>query len=175
MNRSLTSFLLILNFCIAPIVSFAQTSNVSFQDLVLPSEVEGMSKSTGNVYYSPVVRDRALIPVHIWGAVQRPGLHFVPTGTSLIEAISIAGGPATNARLRNVRLTRGDSDQLVNRFFNLTEGGGHEAYLYELQARDNIFIERSLLVENRNFYTSLVGVAATILSSVLVVREIKRN
>lgn len=87
----------------------------------------------------------------------------------------MAGGPAGNAKLKNVRLTRVGEGELNDRFFNISDGGGHDAYTFELRPRDNIFIDRSFMIENRSFYVSLVGVAATILSSVLVVREIQRR
>jgi protein involved in polysaccharide export with SLBB domain len=45
--------------------------------------------------------------VHVWGEVQRPGLYSVPTGTTLLDLLSLAGGPTSDARLNSVRLVRG--------------------------------------------------------------------
>lgn len=157
-----------------PLSLYAQGSDFDLKKLALPSEVEDLSKTAGSVYYSPVVKDKVLIPVHIWGAVQRPGLHFVPIGTNLVEGLSLAGGPTTQANLKRVRLTREQEMGVEGKHFNLSRGGQEDAFSLELSAKDTIFVERSTFSEDRAYYTSLVGVVATVLTSVLLYREIRR-
>ncbi len=51
---------------------------------------------------------RLLIEVHVWGEVNRPGLYRVPDGSTVLDAISMAGGPTQFANLSKVRLTYAD-------------------------------------------------------------------
>lgn len=175
MKRQITSMLLVWNFLLAPMAATGQEKPINLKELALPSEVSSIGKSAGSVYYSAVVKDKILIPVHIWGAVQKPGLHFIPTGTNLVEALSLAGGPTIQANLDKVKLTRDASGKIEGEYFNLSSGGNSDAFSKEMISRDTIFVEKSNYIENRGFYTSLVGVVATVLSSVLLIREIQKD
>jgi polysaccharide export outer membrane protein len=44
--------------------------------------------------------------VSVWGEVRRPGLYSVPEGTTLLDLISLAGGPTSAAKLNDVSLVR---------------------------------------------------------------------
>jgi hypothetical protein len=48
---------------------------------------------------------RLLIEVHVWGEVNKPGLYRVPDGSTVLDAISLAGGPTQFAALSKVKLT----------------------------------------------------------------------
>src|SRR5512137_1114107 len=52
--------------------------------------------------------DELLIPVNIWGFVQKPGQYMVPDNTDLVALLSFAGGPNENARLNEIRIIRND-------------------------------------------------------------------
>jgi hypothetical protein len=164
------------------ISSFAwgQKKNLELKDLsvrqvVLPSEVQGMTKRAGAIYYNKSVKGKVLIPVNVWGYVTTPGLHFVPAETSFIEALSMAGGPRENSNLENVRLIRKDKTDTITKTFNLESGGSKEAYLYRLEANDTIFVERSSYYEERAYYTSLVSVFVSILTGIFVVNQIQNQ
>jgi len=61
----------------------------------------------GSEYLWPEERSNALqIVVHIWGEIKNPGQYVVPDGTTVLELISLAGGPNEFSNLTNVRLTR---------------------------------------------------------------------
>ena len=47
--------------------------------------------------------------VSVWGEVRRPGLYSVPEGTTLLDLISLAGGPTSSAKLGDVKLVRSAS------------------------------------------------------------------
>lgn len=153
----------------------SDSTQLNLKEFALPSEVEGVLKTSGTVFYSPVVKGKVLIPIHIWGEVQKPGLHFIPIGATLIDGLSMAGGLTSNAVEDSIRLTNQDGEKLNSRYFDLSEGGDNEAFLTELRPRDTIFAERSTFREDRNYYTSLIGVVATILSSILILDQIKKN
>ena len=52
--------------------------------------------------------DELLVPVNIWGFVQRPGQYMVPNNTDLISLISYAGGPTEHAKINKIRIVRND-------------------------------------------------------------------
>ncbi len=49
-----------------------------------------------------------LVPVNIWGFVQRPGQYMVPTNTDLIALLSYAGGPTEAAKVSDIKIIRSD-------------------------------------------------------------------
>ncbi|PIP91658.1 MAG: hypothetical protein COW01_01645 [Bdellovibrionales bacterium CG12_big_fil_rev_8_21_14_0_65_38_15] len=181
MKNKTLSYLLIYSLLSCSFPSFAKStskksaSTIDLKELALPSEVEGLGKIMGSIYYSPVIKGKVLIPVHIWGEVQKPGLHFIPIGSSLVEGLSIAGGVTATAKSDNIKLTQRNGDTVETRSFDVSEGGDSEAFATELKPRDTIFAERSTFREDRAYYTSLIGVVATILSSIIIYREVRKN
>lgn len=175
--------LLVINFSllVTSNAALAQAGAGSHTDydlnkLALPSETQGLKKATGSIYYSPSIKGKVLIPVHFWGYFQRPGLHFVPVESSLLEGVSYAGGPNLQGKIDNVKLMRkNDKGNFENTYFNLEKGGGNEAALKELRPGDMIFVEKDYWQENRAYYTSLVAVFATVLSSILLYRQVRKN
>jgi polysaccharide biosynthesis/export protein len=53
-------------------------------------------------------KDELLIPVNVWGFVQKPGQYLVPDNTDLITLLSYAGGPSENAKISHIRVIRND-------------------------------------------------------------------
>ncbi len=150
-----------------------QVVGYNIKEFTLPSEVKDLPKSSGAVYFSPSVKGKVLIPVHFWGAVNRAGLHFVPVNTTFVNGLSMAGGPGSTADLKEVKLTRKNKETFETLKFNLTEGGSAKAYEETLRPGDSIFIPKDTFTENRAYYTGLIGVFATVLSSVLLYRQVK--
>lgn len=142
--------------------------------LALPSEVKGIGKGSGAIFYSPSIKGKILIPVSIWGEVKKSGLHFLPIETSLVQGISLAGGPTNAANLKTVKISRTNSAGAIeSQKYDLRYGGGQEASLKILKPGDTVFIEKSTFSEDRAYYTSLFGVVATILSTILIYRQVK--
>ena len=54
--------------------------------------------------------EQLLIKVNIWGHVSKPGQYMVPSTTDLVSLISFAGGPTENAKLRDIRIVRSNSE-----------------------------------------------------------------
>ncbi len=149
--------------------------SLNIRELALPSEIQSINKAAGSIYYSPSVKDKVLMPVHFWGEVSKTGLHFIPLDTTLVKGLSMAGGPRSDGVLDGVKITRKNGEKLETRRFDLTEGGDSEAHKYKLQPGDTVFIRKSEYFQNRAYYTSLIGVLATTLSTILVYREVKRD
>jgi hypothetical protein len=146
----------------------------NLKELVLPSEIGKLGKSPGALYYSSTIKDKVLMPVHFWGQVGKSGLHYLPMGTTVINGISMAGGPKTDAILDEIKLTRRNGDQINEKVFNISEGGDKKAYFEQLRPGDTIFIKRSTFREDRIYYTGLIGIMSTLLSSILLWREVKK-
>ncbi len=61
-------------------------------------------------YYNFSEPDKVNIEVNIWGYVKNPGKYLIPKGTTVIDVLSFAGGPLTEADLEKVRLYRPKND-----------------------------------------------------------------
>jgi hypothetical protein len=113
------------------------------------------------------------MPVHFWGEVGKPGLHFIPIDSKLVKGISFAGGGTGLAKLDDVVVNR-VIDGKVKRFdFNLQEGGDIKAHEYTLQPGDTVFIEKDRYYENRAYYTSLIGVAVSVISGLFILKRLE--
>lgn len=154
---------------------FAEESKNAFKDFALPSEFEGIKKEPGSIYYSATSKGKVLIPVNVWGEVNKTGLHFVPLDTDLIQGLSLAGGPKSTAALDRITLTRNIDGKIEEFKFDLEKGGTPEAYMQKLSSGDTIFIEKEYLYENRAYYTSLISVIVTFLSGILIYRQVKKG
>jgi hypothetical protein len=161
---------LLLSGALAAPVSAAP--GIDLQDLALPSDLKDIAKSPGAVFYSSPNKNKTLMPVHFWGEVGRPGLHFIPIDSELVKGLSFAGGGNSGAKLDEVRVSRVESGKLERLSFNLDEGGDDQAYRFVLRPGDTVFVQKDRFHDNRAYYTSLVGVVATIISAVFIFKRI---
>ena len=148
--------------------------DIELQDLALPTEVRDLTKQAGSVYYSTTSKNKPLMPVHFWGEVGKPGLHYIPLDTKLVKGLSFAGGGSSSANLDHVIVNRLEKDQVVRKVFDLDEGGDYKSHEFSLNPGDTIFIEKDRTFENRAFYLSIATLAATIISTILIVKRIER-
>lgn len=143
-------------------------------EFALPSDVKDISKTSGSVYYSPTAKGRVLIPIHFWGEVSKSGLHYIPVDTNLIKGLSLAGGPKSSAKLDTVKISRKTPSKIEELKFDLSEGGNVGAYNFKLKSGDTVFVEKDHYYENRAYYTSLIGVITTLLSSMVIFSQVKK-
>lgn len=152
----------------------ANKPEFNLQEIALPSEVKDLGKSTGAIYYSTSVKNKVLIPVHIWGEVKQSGLHFVPSDTTFVKGLSLAGGPGTLAQLDDVILSRSNPDGTIKEIeFDLTKGGDTNAHQFKIEPGDTIFVKKSTFYENRSYYTSLINIFITVLSTFVIIQKVK--
>ncbi|MBC8144070.1 MAG: SLBB domain-containing protein [bacterium] len=64
----------------------------------------GTSTGTGGAYFNYSDQGEYIINVNLWGFVGSPGRYSVPSTTTLIQLISLAGGPTDRARLSDIRI-----------------------------------------------------------------------
>ncbi len=146
----------------------------NIRELALPSEVENIGKKAGSIFYSPSVKGKVLIPVHFWGQIKNTGLHFIPLDTNLINGISLAGGPSADAVFDDVYVTTSRDGERKKLSFDISEGGNIDIENFKLQPGDTIFIPKDNFYRDRSYYTSLVGVVLTVLSSILLYRQVQK-
>jgi len=146
----------------------------NIRELALPSEVDGIVKKPGSIFYSPSVKGKVLIPVHIWGEIRNSGLHFIPLDTNLINGLSLAGGPTSSSKLDNVKVTTTREGKREKLSFDVTKGGDLTLEDFRLKPGDTIFIEKDNYRQDRAYYTSLIGVALTVLSSILLYQQVNK-
>lgn len=74
---------------------------------VLRAELDSqVTTHLARVVRRPQVRSQALVRVQIAGAVARPGVYTIPSSTLLTDALGVAGGMASNARLDAIEVKR---------------------------------------------------------------------
>src|SRR5207244_1830868 len=88
--------------------------NLSFPPILLAGEVtdslslpkELLGRARGNEFVSGDTPGAVLMKVNLWGAVNRPGIHYVPLRTDLVTLLSYAGGPMPNAEMDQMLIKR---------------------------------------------------------------------
>lgn len=118
----------------------------------------------GNEYVSGEYPGAVLMRVNLWGAVGKPGIHFVPAQTDLISLLSYAGGPSESARLSGIYIKRWvagkesliqvDAEDILK---------GTEAKAPILQANDIIVVPKSRPLLSQDT-VAVVGFLTSVLS-----------
>ena len=101
--------------------------------------------------------DILLVNVNLWGYVQRPGIYSIPSSYTIIDLISSAGGPLSNARLNEVRIVRKDQQVLrvdIEKYLKT----GDITLLPIIQPGDTIIVSGSI----GNMFLQLVSLARDI-------------
>lgn len=90
-------------------------------------------------------------PVYILGEVNAPGVQEVEGGTTLLQAISLAGGPARFAATKRIQLRRTDSatgqEKLYLFNYHAVERGGSIQSMITLREGDVIIVPERRLFE----------------------------
>lgn len=173
MKKLITTLFTLISLHSPVLVLAKDAKNVSLDDLVLPNEVKDVRQEPGAVFYSKSTKNKVLIPANFWGEITQSGLHFIPEGTTLIKGLSLAGGPTGTANLDEVTLSRSDNGKTETFHFDLEGGGTQDAHMFMLRPGDVVHVPRERFYENRAWYTSLFGVVATVLSTILLYEQVK--
>ena len=92
-----------------PALRLPDVGEISLQG-VPRSEIEAhLTRELGRFLKDPVVEARALIRVSVLGEVMRPGYYALPVDLVLADALMVAGGATTDARVDQLRILRGNS------------------------------------------------------------------
>jgi len=78
---------------------------------VLRSELEPHLKDAISKYVrDAMVHARSLIRIAVLGEVVRPGFYTLPSEILVTDALMVAGGPTHDAKVRGVKIMRGDDE-----------------------------------------------------------------
>jgi len=94
--------------------------------------------------------DNIAMKINIWGEVEKPGQYIIPFSVDpdMITLLSIAGGPTSNANLKNIRIVRVSDDHgSITILVNLSDflDKGNDNSLIDIEPNDTIIIGKSFL------------------------------
>jgi len=116
----------------------------------------------GRGFRSPEIAVQPLIRVSVLGQVRVPGLYNVDPGVSLIQLITLAGGPSEQANLKRAQVVREDHAFTIDLQSAL---GGSAAGRVALYSNDVVYVpQRHSLFSREN-----IGLAATLAALALSV------
>ncbi len=92
------------SLCWAIVLLIVVPSYISVGQISSPAQ----DRSAQAAQYYLGNKDELLIPVNVWGFVQKPGQYLIPDNTDLIALLSYAGGPLENAKISHIRVIRND-------------------------------------------------------------------
>jgi polysaccharide export outer membrane protein len=118
----------------------------------------------------PEISVQPLIRVSVLGQVRTPGLFPVDPGTSLIQLLTIAGGPGENAELRKTRVVRDGRAYTVDLESAL---GGSPAGRVVLYSNDYVVVPKrsGWTRENVMFSLGLLSTAVTFINLFVTLRR----
>src|SRR5215207_6718874 len=119
----------------------------------------------------PEISVQPLIRVSVLGEVRSPNMYPVDPGTSLLQLLTVAGGPTDRARLRETRVIRD------GRAFKIDMDGGlrgSAAGRVVLYSNDVVVVGRKKGLTNENLGLTLTG-ASLILAVLNIAFLVRRN
>lgn len=129
----------------------------------LRSELETrLADQIGRYINNPVVRARSYMRVSVIGEVSSPGYYLMPAETPVGEAIMLAGGPTTTAKLSKVKIHRGTDKILEGESMQLAIREARTLAELNLQDGDQITVPR-----RSAFAPGGIGQTLVIVSSLL--------
>ena len=120
-------------------------------------------------FSAPEVAVQPLVRVSVIGAVAKPSLYAVEPGPSLIQLLTLAGGPLESADLRRTRVIREGRAFVVNLESALSGSGSGRVVLY---SNDVVVVPKKggLTRENLSFLFGGVTVLLSVINVVLLTR-----
>jgi len=115
-------------------------------------------------YILPGEKNQIQMQINLWGEVRRPGIYKVPSDINLIALLSSAGGPTDYAKLGEVRIVRGFSNNDENKVIivNLEEylDNADISDLPKLYPGDTVYIAGNF----RKYFSTTLGITSAITS-----------
>jgi protein involved in polysaccharide export with SLBB domain len=123
-------------------------------------------------FRDPELAVQPQIRVSVLGEVRLPQLYSVDPGVSLIQLLTLAGGPADHADLSHTRVIRDGREFIIDLQSALIGSAAGRVGLY---SNDVVYIPKrgGFTRENATFILSIVSTALTVVTAVLVLTRIK--
>jgi protein involved in polysaccharide export with SLBB domain len=121
-------------------------------------------------YANPELSLQPLIRVYVLGEVRQPGLQLVDPGTSLLQLVTIAGGPTSQANLAEARVVREGQSYSVDLESALRGSATGRIVLY---SNDYVVIPQRTgwTRENVAFFASTLGAVVTIANLIITLSQ----
>jgi NADH:ubiquinone oxidoreductase subunit F (NADH-binding) len=134
------------------------------------------SGSSSAAYYYISKPGEITMPINLWGHVRNPGRYEVPISTDIVQLVSYAGGPMSEADLGSVkiaRVVRGvDAMRTVEFDVNLDHLDKLDEKARRLEPGDTIFIDAHSVTFREIFdiATTTALLASTVVNIILAYR-----
>jgi polysaccharide export outer membrane protein len=103
-----------------------------------------------------------LLRVFVGGEVRQPSIYSLPPGTTIAQAVALAGGPTDRGKLDEVLIVRHQEREVVD----LTRADTHAASIQTLSG-DQLFVGRRL-----SFFNDVLAPASSVFAAVATVVSI---
>jgi len=123
-----------------------------------------LTRELGRYINDPIVSARALIRISVMGEVARPGFYAVPVDLVLPDALMVAGGATTEARLERLQILRGSSAVVGSAALQTAIARGSTLDQLGVQAGDRILVPKQRDPESKWRIAGIIitGIAAAI-------------
>ena len=121
-------------------------------------------------FRDPELAVQPQIRVSVLGEVRLPQLYSVDPGVTLIQLLTLAGGPGDRADLRRTRVIRDGQEFIVDLQSALTGSAAGRVGLY---SNDVVYIPKrgGLTRENATFILSIISTSLTVVTALLVISK----
>jgi hypothetical protein len=168
-------FLILLIF--VSLGAYAQDKN---EKIGIPDEFK-----IGTNYFNYGDKDKVNIDVFVWGSIRVPGKYLIPKGTTLMELLTLCGGPVNESKLEDIRIVRLKNDSMgvkedmvmtfdYNEFLwekKITKPGKVNPILYP---GDMVMIPNSPKYNFRDNLYLILGVTTTLVSIATLIITVTR-
>lgn len=152
-------------------------SSLSLRDYLLTGNIEANPVlHEGDTIVVPMIKTAKVVPpvqtafsssitVSVIGEVAKPGAYQISAESNLLDVLTLAGGPTSEAELKGTMIVRGEKSEVRQRFrIDLEEvmTEGNLDILPVMLPGDTIFIPK--LKEERNWWRSALQIVADISS-----------
>lgn len=172
--------LLLLLFTCMTITNYSQEDK-GRKDVQIGLGTSDLTRSYGGAYFDFSDAETVNIKVAIWGNVRNPGRYVIPIYTTMIDLISLAGGPTDNADLDDLRLYRapqtGEQQLIKFRYDDLFESDQliKNRSAPKLEPSDVLLVPGAPQMYFRDWFSLTLSVVSTILSVVVLVVGLNRS
>ncbi len=171
----LNKFLLFTLWMVIGIGSLYSQEDKGRKDIQIGLGTSDGTRSFGGAYYDFSDGETVNIKVSVWGNVRNPGRYVIPVYTTMLDLISLAGGPTEAADLDDLRLYRtpqtGEPQLLKFRYDDLIDGDQliKNRNVPKLEPSDVLLVPGSPPMYFRDWLSLTMSVVSMILSTVVLV------
>ena len=164
----LICLIMLIVFCCGNIYSQDDKERIGLEEIL----------KQGVNYYNYADKDKVNIEVIVWGGIRNPGKYLIPVGTTVIDLITLAGGPVSEETIEYVKLIRAKNDSLnsqTDKVINLDYRGFFEkekksSYKYlnpVVEAGDMIVIPIEEEITFWDYFTIVYGYTMPLIAVII--------